>query len=104
MCERGKVNKVSPFPADMKGLDGADEYTRQAIEAGVKPDAILQACNDGMQRIGEKFGRNEVFIPELLMSAKAMHTVMAHLKPFSQVRISKIQREIYSGDCCRGSS
>lgn len=80
--ERGKVNKVSPFPADMKGLDGADEYTRQAIEAGVKPDAILQACNDGMQRIGEKFGRNEVFIPELLMSAKAMHTVMAHLKPF----------------------
>lgn len=80
--ERGKVNKVSPFPADMKGLDGADEYTRQAIEAGVEPDAILQACSDGMQRVGEKFGRNEIFVPELLMSAKAMHAVMAHLKPF----------------------
>jgi len=80
--ERGKVNKVSPFPADMKGLDGADEHTRQAIEAGIAPDAILQACSDGMQRIGEKFGRNEIFVPELLMSAKAMHAVMAHLKPF----------------------
>ncbi len=80
--ERGKVNKVSPFPADMKGLDGADEYTKQAIEAGVEPDAILQACSDGMQRIGEKFGKNEIFVPELLMSAKAMHAVMVHLKPF----------------------
>ncbi len=80
--ERGKVNKVSPFPSDMKGLDGADEYTKQAIETGALPDAILQACNDGMQRIGERFGRNEVFVPELLMAAKAMHAVMAHLKPY----------------------
>lgn len=80
--ERGKVNKVSPFPADMKCLDGADEYTKQALEIGIQADAILQACNDGMQRIGEKFGRNEVFVPELLMAAKAMHAVMAHLKPF----------------------
>ncbi|NLT52954.1 MAG: cobalamin-binding protein, partial [Ignavibacteria bacterium] len=30
--ERGKVNKTSPFPPDMKGLDGADEYTKLAVE------------------------------------------------------------------------
>lgn len=82
--ERGKVNKTSPFPPDMKGLDGADEYTKLAIEAGTSADAILQACNDGMQRVGEKFGKNLVFVPELLMAAKAMHAVMAHLKPFFQ--------------------
>lgn len=80
--ERGKVNKASPFPASMKGLDGADELTRMALESGVGPDDILQACNDGMQRIGEKFGKNEVFVPDLLMSAKAMNVVMAHLQPF----------------------
>jgi methanogenic corrinoid protein MtbC1 len=82
--ERGKVNKASPYPPDMKGLDGADEFTRQALGASVGVDAILQACNDAMQRIGAKFGRNEVFVPELLMAAKAMHAVMAHLKPFFQ--------------------
>jgi methanogenic corrinoid protein MtbC1 len=82
--ERGKINKASPYPADMKGLDGADEFTRQAIAASVGVDEVLQACNDAMQRIGEKFGRNEVFVPELLMAAKAMHAVMAHLKPFFQ--------------------
>jgi methanogenic corrinoid protein MtbC1 len=82
--ERGKINKASPYPADLKGLDGADELTRQALAAPVGVDTVLQACNDAMQRIGEKFGRNEVFVPELLMAAKAMHAVMAHLKPFFQ--------------------
>ena len=80
--ERGKVNKASPFPADMEGLDGADELTRRALGSAVGPEGILQACNDGMRRIGEKFGRNEAFVPDLLMAAKAMNAVMAHLQPF----------------------
>ncbi len=80
--ERGKINKSVPYPNDMKGEDGADELSKQALEVGVEPDVILRACNEGMHRIGERFGRNEVFVPELLMSAKAMNAVMAHLKPY----------------------
>jgi len=80
--ERGKINKISPYPNDMKGMDGADELTRQALETAVGPDVILQACNDAMQCIGERFSRNEVFVPELLMAAKAMQAVMVHLEPF----------------------
>jgi methanogenic corrinoid protein MtbC1 len=82
--ERGKVNKSSPYPSDMQGQEGADELTQQALKADIGPDAILQACDDGMQRIGEKFSRNEVFVPELLMAAKAMKVVMVHLEPFFQ--------------------
>ena len=82
--ERGKINKASPYPGDMKGIDGADELSRQALEAGVGPEEILQSCIGGMVRIGEKFSRNEVFVPEMLMAAKAMKAVTAHLKPFFQ--------------------
>jgi 5-methyltetrahydrofolate--homocysteine methyltransferase len=82
--ERGKVNKASPYPADMQGQEGSDELTRQALDSGVGPDAVLLACNQGMKRIGERFSKNEVFVPELLMAAKAMNAVMAHLKPFFQ--------------------
>ncbi|MBN1576928.1 MAG: cobalamin-dependent protein [Chitinispirillaceae bacterium] len=82
--ERGKINKASPFPGNMKGQDGADELTRQALEAGMDAEAILQSCIAGMVRIGEKFGRNEVFVPEMLMAAKAMKAVTEHLKPFFQ--------------------
>ena len=82
--ERGKVNKLSPYPNDLKGQEGADELTRQALQEGIGPNEILQVCNDGMHRIGDRFSRNEVFVPELLMSAKAMKAVMVHLKPYFQ--------------------
>ncbi|MDH7603389.1 MAG: corrinoid protein [Melioribacter sp.] len=82
--ERGKVNLASPYPPDLRGQEGADELTIKALEAGLQPNDILNACNEGMKRIGDKFSRNEVFVPELLMAAKAMQAVMNHLKPYFQ--------------------
>jgi methanogenic corrinoid protein MtbC1 len=35
-----------------------------------------------MGRVGQKFSENKVFVPDLLMAAKAMSAGMAHLKPF----------------------
>jgi len=95
--ERGKINKSSPYPNDMQGQDGADELTKQALDAALGPDVILQACNNGMQRIGEKFSRNEVFVPELLMAAKAMNAVMTHLKPFFQAGSVKAKGKFVIG-------
>jgi len=95
--ERGKVNLASPYPKDLKGQEGADELTRQALAASVGPAPILQACNDGMQRIGAKFGRGEAFVPELLMAAKAMHAVMAQLKPFFQAGTVKPKGQFVLG-------
>lgn len=95
--ERGKVNKTSPYPNDMQGQDGSDELTRQALDAGIGPDEILQACNDGMKRIGDRFSRNEVFVPELLMAAKAMNAVMAHLKPYFQTGTVKAKGKLVIG-------
>ena len=84
MCiERGKVNASSPYPPDMKGQDGADELTKRALEEGVPASDILEkGCMVGMGNVGEKFSRNEVFVPDLLMAAKAMSSAMAHLKPY----------------------
>ncbi len=95
--ERGKVDKNSPYPPDLKDQEGADEITRQALSEGIGPEPILEACNTGMQNIGEKFGRNEVFVPELLMAAKAMNAVMAHLKPFFQSGTVKAKGKLIIG-------
>lgn len=95
--ERGKINKSSSYPTNMKGEDGADELSRRALDNGIKPDAILQACNDGMHKIGEKFSRNEVFVPELLMSANAMKAVMVHLKPYFQLGSVKAKGKFVLG-------
>lgn len=81
--EFGKINKTSPFPPDMKGQDGADELAKQALESNISPEDILtNALVPGMETVGQKFTENKVFVPQMLMSAKAMNAAMEHLKPF----------------------
>jgi len=81
--ERGKVNADSPYPPDMKGEKGADELVKEALDGGTSPDDVLgKGLVIGMGRIGQAFSENKVFVPDLLMAAKAMSAGMAHLKPF----------------------
>ena len=83
--ELGKINKATPFPPKMKGMDGAEELTLQALEAGLSPSDILtRGLIIGMEKIGVKFKNNQVFVPQVLMSAKAMSTALKHLKKFFQ--------------------
>jgi methanogenic corrinoid protein MtbC1 len=83
--EAGKINKSSPYPPNMKDQDGADELARKALEQGFKPDEILEkALIPAMANVGNKFSRKEIYVPQMLMSAKAMSGAMIHLKPFFQ--------------------
>jgi 5-methyltetrahydrofolate--homocysteine methyltransferase len=67
----------------MKGQDGADELCKQALSEGRAPQEVLnQALIPGMAKIGDKFSRGDAFVPEMLISAKAMSAAMRHLKPF----------------------
>jgi methanogenic corrinoid protein MtbC1 len=83
--EFGKINKVSPYPPNMKDQDGADELAKKALEAGIRPDEILEnALVPAMANVGNKFTRKEIYVPQMLMAAKAMNSAMVHLKPFFQ--------------------
>jgi 5-methyltetrahydrofolate--homocysteine methyltransferase len=81
--ETGKINLSSPYPPQMKGQPGADELTRQALDEGVSPDDILnKALVPAMDRVGQKYTEKKIFVPQMLLSAKAMSASMEHLKPF----------------------
>jgi methanogenic corrinoid protein MtbC1 len=80
--EIGKINKVSPYPPQMKGQDGADELTKAALDSGISAERVLEALVVGMTVIGEKFSAGKVYVPNMLMAAKAMSSGMAHLKPY----------------------
>lgn len=81
--EFGKVDKASLYPPNMKGQDGADELTKEALNFGLKPETILkEALIVGMDRVGKKFSEKKIFIPQMLLSAKAMNAAIEHLKPF----------------------
>ena len=58
------------------------ELVQQAINEGIPAQEILEkGLLAGMNVVGEKFKNNEVFVPEVLIAARAMNTGSAMLKP-----------------------
>ncbi|MBQ8884750.1 MAG: corrinoid protein [Clostridia bacterium] len=54
----------------------------QSLEEGVSAkDLLTEGLIVGMGVVGEKFKNNEVFVPEVLIAARAMNAVLAVLKP-----------------------
>jgi methanogenic corrinoid protein MtbC1 len=81
--ELGKVDKKSPYPPQLRGEDGSLELTISAIETGISPQKILEnALIPAMAKVGKKFSENTIFVPQMLMSARAMGASMLQLKPF----------------------
>jgi methanogenic corrinoid protein MtbC1 len=79
----GKVDAKSPYPPQLKGMDGAAEWTTKALGEGENPQSILeQALIPAMAIVGKNFSENKIFVPQMLMSAKAMGASMFQLKPF----------------------
>ena len=58
------------------------ELVQQALNEGISAQAILEeALLPGMDVMSEKFKNNEVFVPEVLVAARAMNFGMEILKP-----------------------
>ena len=56
--------------------------TREALDAGLPPDALLEkGLIAGMHVVGLKFRNNEIFVPEVLLAARAMKAGMTYLEP-----------------------
>lgn len=75
---------------DLGGLTGAIEagdrvaavrLTHDAVDAGRAPQTILDAMTSAMQEVGSRFQRNEIYVPEMLVAARAMKEAMAVLEP-----------------------
>jgi 5-methyltetrahydrofolate--homocysteine methyltransferase len=58
------------------------ELTKKALAEKVAPAEILQkGLIAGMSVVGERFKKNEVYVPEVLIAARAMHGALAILEP-----------------------
>ena len=63
-------------------MDEVKALTQKALDAGESPDKILkEGLIKAMDRIGVLFKNNEIYIPEVLIAARAMHAGLAVLKP-----------------------
>lgn len=61
--------------------DTVKELVKERIEAGVPAPEIVAECNQGMVELGNRFAREECFIPDLMFGGMIMKGVMAELAP-----------------------
>ena len=54
---------------------------QEALDAGIDPKDILNTMIEAMSVVGDRFTRNEIFVPEMLVAAKAMKKGVEVLKP-----------------------
>ena len=62
-------------------IASATVLTGAAINDGVEAGAILSALMLAMDRVGERFQHNQIFVPEMLVAARAMKEAMASVEP-----------------------
>lgn len=67
-------------------LEGGDdraaaEVTKRAVAAGIPARDVLSALLAGMAVVGERFRDHEIFLPDVLLAARAMKAAMAVLEP-----------------------
>jgi 5-methyltetrahydrofolate--homocysteine methyltransferase len=61
--------------------DVAVEITEQAIGEDIPPLDVLGPMTDAMGVVGDRFSRQEIFVPEMLISARAMKGALVLLEP-----------------------
>jgi methanogenic corrinoid protein MtbC1 len=84
------------YQSILKGkMDESQAYAQQALEENISPDEIIpQGMNSAMEEIGLRFSRNEIFLPEMMVAARAMKSAMEILEPHivkeTKARLGKI--------------
>lgn len=59
----------------------AVRMTQEAMDAGAEPQVILNAMIEAMAEVGRRYQSQEIFVPEMLISARAMKEATAVLEP-----------------------
>jgi 5-methyltetrahydrofolate--homocysteine methyltransferase len=65
---------------DMREED-VQRITQELLEDGTDPLVILDQCKEALEIIGQRFERNEAFVPELVMAGEMMGRITELVKP-----------------------
>jgi len=88
--------------SDLKESE-ALRFVESALEGGADPQALLEDARQGMNIVGERFSREEYFIPDLIFSGEILKGIVKRLEPHlkkgkEQKRLGKVIVGTVAGD------
>lgn len=83
--------------------EDALKITNQLLEAGTSPLAVLEACRNAMEIIGQRFESGDCFIPELILAGEMLAQITTLIKPrlqeeAAQQKLGKVVIGTVEGD------
>lgn len=75
-----QANNLAEAIADCQE-EQVTKLVREKLAAGVPANDLLAECNRGMIELGNRFNREEAFLPDLMFGGMIMKGVMAQLAP-----------------------
>jgi len=72
--------ELSKLLSDLKEPE-ALQFVEKALAKGVDPAALLEEAREGMALVGERFARQEYFIPDLIFSGEILKGIVKMLEP-----------------------
>ena len=77
--------------------EGALALTKELLDRGATPTAILDDCRAAMEIVGKRFEAGEYFIPELILAGEMLKGISAEVKPHmtsAQADVKKLGKVI----------
>lgn len=77
------MNELAPLTESLLELEEQQtlDEVRRLLEAGKKPQAVLEALSEGMNAVGERYGCQEYFLADLVFAAEIFKEAMEILRP-----------------------
>jgi len=93
------IEKEKFYDALSEGsMDKVKELTQKALGAGNSAEKVLkEGLIPAMDQIGVRFRNNEIFIPEVLIAARAMHAGLGVLKPILAKSTTSVTTKVVLG-------
>ncbi len=93
------MNREKFYSALSQGnVDEVKKLTQEALGSGESAEVILkEGLIPAMERLGVQFKNGEVYIPEVLVAARAMHAGMAVLKPILSGSATNLMKKVIIG-------
>jgi len=99
-CMAVKMEILSEISKNLELGDSTavKELLRKALSMNITPENILNSgLIKGMEAVGKKFKKNEIFIPEVLIASRAMKSAMDVIKPYMNAVEKHLKGKIVLG-------
>jgi dimethylamine corrinoid protein len=76
----------------------SEELSKEVLKKGIDPyEAIMGGCAEGMKVVSDKYDKMEYYVPDVLISARAMNAAVAVLQPHIKGEATKVPAKVILG-------